>query len=99
VLELDESLSSELVAARGGRRARPAGRARARAPARRAGEALAHAAGHGPAAGPALGEHTGAVLRAAGYDDAPIVELLRSGAVAGPHSGAGGSFLGWAASR
>jgi crotonobetainyl-CoA:carnitine CoA-transferase CaiB-like acyl-CoA transferase len=44
--------------------------------------------------GRALGEHTGAVLRAACYDDAPIVELLRSGAVAGPHSGAGGSFLG-----
>ena len=41
--------------------------------------------------GPALGEHTHAVLRAAGYDDAQIDALLRCGAVAGPHSGAGGS--------
>jgi alpha-methylacyl-CoA racemase len=34
--------------------------------------------------GPALGEHTGAVLRAAGYDDEQIAELMRSGAVGGP---------------
>jgi crotonobetainyl-CoA:carnitine CoA-transferase CaiB-like acyl-CoA transferase len=34
--------------------------------------------------GPALGEHTGAVLRAAGYDDAQIEWLVASGAVAGP---------------
>jgi alpha-methylacyl-CoA racemase len=34
--------------------------------------------------GPALGEHTGAVLRAAGYDDAQIERLVASGAVAGP---------------
>jgi crotonobetainyl-CoA:carnitine CoA-transferase CaiB-like acyl-CoA transferase len=33
--------------------------------------------------GPALGEHTGAVLRAAGYDDAQIERLVASGAVAG----------------
>jgi alpha-methylacyl-CoA racemase len=43
--------------------------------------------------GPALGEHTESVLRAAGYDDAQIAELLRSGAVAGEHEGEGGSFL------
>jgi crotonobetainyl-CoA:carnitine CoA-transferase CaiB-like acyl-CoA transferase len=43
--------------------------------------------------GPALGEHTEAVLREAGYGDDAIAELLRSGAVAGPHTGAGGSFL------
>ena len=43
--------------------------------------------------GPALGEHTEAVLRAAGYDDAQIAELLRSGAVAAEHEGEGGSFL------
>ena len=44
--------------------------------------------------GPALGEHTEAVLRAAGYGDEQIAELLRSGAVAGPHAGEpGGSFL------
>jgi alpha-methylacyl-CoA racemase len=34
--------------------------------------------------GPVLGEHTGAVLRAAGYDDAQIERLVASGAVAGP---------------
>jgi alpha-methylacyl-CoA racemase len=34
--------------------------------------------------GPVLGEHTEAVLRAAGYDDARIARLLSSGAVAGP---------------
>ncbi|HVL31650.1 MAG TPA: CaiB/BaiF CoA-transferase family protein [Solirubrobacteraceae bacterium] len=34
--------------------------------------------------GPALGEHTEAVLRAAGYDDARIARLLEAGAVAGP---------------
>ncbi len=43
--------------------------------------------------GPELGEHTEAVLREAGYDDEQIAELLRSGAVAGRDSGAGGSFL------
>ncbi len=34
--------------------------------------------------GPALGEHTEAVLRGAGYDDARIARLVASGAVAGP---------------
>jgi len=43
--------------------------------------------------GPELGEHTEAVLRSAGYDDAAIAELLGTGAVAGPHTNAGGSFL------
>jgi len=43
--------------------------------------------------GPELGEHTHAVLCAAGYDEAQIAELLRTGAVAGPHAGAGGEFL------
>jgi crotonobetainyl-CoA:carnitine CoA-transferase CaiB-like acyl-CoA transferase len=44
--------------------------------------------------GPELGEHTRAVLCAAGYDEAQIAELLRSGAVAGPHAAAAaGTFL------
>jgi alpha-methylacyl-CoA racemase len=42
--------------------------------------------------GPALGEHTAAALRAAGYDDARIAQLLESGAVAGPAGDAGGVF-------
>jgi crotonobetainyl-CoA:carnitine CoA-transferase CaiB-like acyl-CoA transferase len=37
--------------------------------------------------GPELGEHTEAVLRAAGYDDARIAGLLASGAVGGPPAG------------
>jgi crotonobetainyl-CoA:carnitine CoA-transferase CaiB-like acyl-CoA transferase len=94
VLELDESLSSELVAARGGRRARPAGRARARAPARRAGEALAHAAGHGPAAGPrARRAHRGcpARRRLRRRADRRAAALGRGRRTT---FGAGGSFLG-----
>jgi len=34
--------------------------------------------------GPALGEHTEQVLRAAGYSDAEVAELLQTGAAAGP---------------
>jgi crotonobetainyl-CoA:carnitine CoA-transferase CaiB-like acyl-CoA transferase len=34
--------------------------------------------------GPALGEHTEEVLRAAGYSEAEVAELLQAGAVAGP---------------
>jgi crotonobetainyl-CoA:carnitine CoA-transferase CaiB-like acyl-CoA transferase len=34
--------------------------------------------------GPALGEHTEEVLRAAGYSEAEVAELLRTGAAAGP---------------
>jgi crotonobetainyl-CoA:carnitine CoA-transferase CaiB-like acyl-CoA transferase len=32
---------------------------------------------------PAFGEHTDAILRSVGYDDAAIAELRQSGAVAG----------------
>jgi alpha-methylacyl-CoA racemase len=44
--------------------------------------------------GPALGEHTKEVLRAAGYTDAEVTELIDQGAVAGrPDAGNRGSFL------
>ena len=38
---------------------------------------------HARLPGPALGEHTEEVLRAAGYSEAEVAELLRAGAVAG----------------
>jgi alpha-methylacyl-CoA racemase len=45
--------------------------------------------------GPALGEHTEEVLRAAGYGDAEIAELIEQGAVAvRPQAANQGSFLG-----
>jgi crotonobetainyl-CoA:carnitine CoA-transferase CaiB-like acyl-CoA transferase len=43
--------------------------------------------------GPALGEHTAEILAAAGYDAEEIAALEESGAVAGPATGARGSFL------
>jgi crotonobetainyl-CoA:carnitine CoA-transferase CaiB-like acyl-CoA transferase len=46
--------------------------------------------------GPELGEHSEAVLRAAGYDEARIAQLVADGAVAGPPGPTappGGSFL------
>jgi alpha-methylacyl-CoA racemase len=44
--------------------------------------------------GPGLGEHTEQVLRAAGYSEQQVVELLEQGAVAGQSDGAGnGAFL------
>jgi crotonobetainyl-CoA:carnitine CoA-transferase CaiB-like acyl-CoA transferase len=46
---------------------------------------------HGP--GPALGEHTREVLEALGYSEADAEALADDGAVAGPPSGAQGSFL------
>jgi formyl-CoA transferase len=39
---------------------------------------------HNRLPGPGLGEHTEEVLRAAGYGEERIAELLQSGAVAGP---------------
>ena len=43
--------------------------------------------------GPALGEHTDEVLGALGYSPEEIAALKQSGAVAGPASGARGSFM------
>ena len=39
---------------------------------------------HARLPGPALGEHTEEVLRAAGYSEEEVAELLRTGAAAGP---------------
>ncbi len=85
VLELDEALSSELVAARemvveldqpGAQRlVRQLG-----VPVK-----LTRTPGdHARLPGPALGEHTEEVLLAAGYSQAEVAELLAAGAVAGP---------------
>jgi crotonobetainyl-CoA:carnitine CoA-transferase CaiB-like acyl-CoA transferase len=84
VLELDEALASELVGGRGmlveidqpgvGRPVRQVG-----IPVK-----LSRTPGdHRRRPGPGLGEHTGAVLREAGYGEAEIVALHRAGAVAG----------------
>ncbi len=84
VLELDEALASELVARRGmlveidqpgaGRPVRQLG-----IPVK-----LSRTPGdHRRRPGPGLGEHTGAVLREAGYEEAEIAALRRAGAVAG----------------
>ena len=43
--------------------------------------------------GPGLGEHTEAVLREAGYDEAQIAELTEAGAIGALAEGATGSFL------
>jgi len=43
--------------------------------------------------GPALGEQTDEVLRGLGYDEAQVAALKQAGAVAGPVSGAQGSFM------
>jgi alpha-methylacyl-CoA racemase len=49
---------------------------------------------HNRLPGPALGEHTEDVLHAAGYSDEQIAQLLEQGAVAGQSDGAGnGAFL------
>ncbi len=94
VLGLDEALASEHVAARG--MVVGLEQPGATEPVRQLGAPVKLSRTPPDTArlpGPELGEHTEAVLREAGYDDAQIAELLRSGAVAGPHTGAAGSFL------
>jgi alpha-methylacyl-CoA racemase len=95
VLELDEALSSELVRARemvvqieqpgvdGGVRQLGVPVKLDRTP-----------GAHDRLPGPALGEHTEEVLRAAGYSEERVAELLEQGAVAGQTATAKqGSFL------
>jgi alpha-methylacyl-CoA racemase len=94
VLELDEVLASELVAAREMvvELAQPG----ARQPVRLLGAPLKLSrtpADPVRAPGPALGEHTDEVLAAAGFAAAEIASLHDCGAVAGPTSGVQGSFL------
>ena len=94
VLELDEALASELVAAREmiAEIAQPG----VEAPVRLLGTPIKLSRTPGdPArgAGPALGEHTAEVLAAAGYSQDEIAALLAQGAVAGGDETATGTFL------
>jgi alpha-methylacyl-CoA racemase len=84
VLELDEALSSELVRAR--EMVVEIDQPGSEAPIRQLGlpVKLSRTPGdHARLPGPALGEHTEQVLLAAGYSEAEVEELLRSGAAAG----------------
>ncbi len=96
VLELDEALSSELVAAR--EMVVELEQPGAAQPVRLLGAPVKLSRtpadpARGP--GPGLGEHTEEVLAAAGFQAGEIAELLRSGAIAGPNAAgaAPGSFL------
>jgi alpha-methylacyl-CoA racemase len=85
VLELDEALSSELVAARG--MVVELDQPGAQGPVRQLGlpVKLTRTPGdHARLPGPALGEHTEQVLLAAGYSAQEVAELLSEGAAAGP---------------
>ena len=78
MLELDEALDSELVREREMVvEIEQPGAEQPGAPARHPGQADAHAGRARAAAGPALGEHTEEVLRAAGYSEAEVAELLQ----------------------
>ena len=85
VLELDEALSSELVAER--EMVVEIEQPGVEGTVRQLGLPVKLGRTPGEPArlpGPALGEHTEEVLRAAGYGDAEVAELLQAGAAAGP---------------
>jgi crotonobetainyl-CoA:carnitine CoA-transferase CaiB-like acyl-CoA transferase len=85
VLELDEALSSELVRER--EMVVEIEQPGVEQPVRQLGIPVKLGRTPGEPArlsGPALGEHTEEVLRAAGYSEAEVAELLRTGAAAGP---------------
>jgi alpha-methylacyl-CoA racemase len=85
VLELDEALASELVAAR--EMVVELDQPGAQGPVRQLGlpVKLTRTPGdHARLPGPALGEHTEQVLLAAGYSAQEVAELLSEGAAAGP---------------
>ncbi|HEV7529419.1 MAG TPA: CaiB/BaiF CoA-transferase family protein [Solirubrobacteraceae bacterium] len=84
VLELDEALSSELVASRG--MVVELDQPGAERPVRQLGlpVKLTRTPGdHARLPGPALGEHTEEVLLSAGYSESEVAELLAEGAAAG----------------
>jgi crotonobetainyl-CoA:carnitine CoA-transferase CaiB-like acyl-CoA transferase len=90
VLELDEALSSELIAAR--EMVVEIDQPGAQGPVRQLGipVKLDRTPGdHARLPGPALGEHTEQVLLAAGYSAEEVAELLASGAAAGPSEAVG----------
>ncbi|HUA49132.1 MAG TPA: CaiB/BaiF CoA-transferase family protein [Solirubrobacteraceae bacterium] len=94
VVDLDEALESELVAAR--EMVVEVDQPGAERPVRLLGMPvkLSRTPGEpGRAPGPGLGEHTAAVLAEAGFSDAEIESLHASGAVAGPAGAAESSFM------
>jgi alpha-methylacyl-CoA racemase len=94
VLDLDEALDSELVAAR--EMVVELDQPGAERPVRLLGLPVKLSRTPGDPArapGPALGEHTDDLLAAAGFTSEQIAELHESGAVAGPAGAAQGSFL------
>jgi crotonobetainyl-CoA:carnitine CoA-transferase CaiB-like acyl-CoA transferase len=94
VLELDETLESELVRAR--EMVVEIGQPGVEQPVRQLGVPVKLDRTPGDPAqlpGPELGEHTDALLAAAGYDEHEIAQLRESGAVAGSPAEAQGSFM------
>ncbi len=94
VLDLDEVLASDLVAAR--RMLTELAQPGVAGPVKQLGTPIKLSRtpgepGRGP--GPALGEHTSEVLAAAGYTESEIAALHRQGAVAGDDAAATGTFL------
>ena len=94
VLELDEALSSELVAAR--QMLVELDQPGAQAPVKLLGPPFKLSrtpADPTRAPGPALGQHTDEILAAAGYSPEQISALLEAGAVAGPTDAVHGAFM------
>jgi crotonobetainyl-CoA:carnitine CoA-transferase CaiB-like acyl-CoA transferase len=94
VLDLDEALSSELVAAR--ELVVELDQPGAEGPVKLLGAPVKLSrtpAEPSRAPGPTLGEHTDEVLAAAGYSAEEVAALHESGAVAGPAVAVEGSFL------
>jgi crotonobetainyl-CoA:carnitine CoA-transferase CaiB-like acyl-CoA transferase len=94
VLDLDEALESQLVRERG--MVVELDQPGAAEPVRQLGVPIKLSRTPGDPTrrpGPSLGEQTEDVLRAAGFDESEIAELVAAGAVAGPAAGVPGSFM------